>query len=573
MKNAIVIIIGLLFLFQGCTQKFVAHKIEGENENQTSQLDYEYTLTEATKSALLGDLNQSILLYRKCIALDSTKVVPYYQIANILYKSNQIKDALTYAEKGFHFDQSNRWLNSLLVDLYQVDKKPDKALDVVAVLVDQYPDNPEFLFKKASLLNETGKYKQAIDILNRIESNLGISEQISLAKHNIYSTNNQNLKAENELLRLIEFAPDESRYYAILAEFYSNINENAKATAIYNDLLTNPGEDVFVTLSAAEHYRSNKEYEKAIELYKNAVFNNNLEEGEKVRTIITMITDADFFQRTYLETGQIINALIDESPANIRLLTLRADYYIRIRDFNSAKNDLIQVVNKNQNNYVIWEQLLFILNSLGDYESLKTYSDKALSNFPEQPAFFMFNGLANMQAGDNITAEKKFTQGLKYVGDEKDLRIQFLSMLGDVQRSLGNDKKSDGYFEQVLDLDPNNIIVLNNYSYYLSLREENLNRAESMSRKTLDIDPGNPTYLDTYAWILFKMGKIDQAHKYIVDAIKAGGGSNPEILEHYGDILVELKNLPEAVRIYKQALEYGGDNQILTQKINNLVND
>ena len=113
-------------------------------------------------------------------------------------------------------------------------------------------------------------------------------------------------------------------------------------------------------------------------------------------------------------------------------------------------------------------------------------------------------------------------------------------------------------------------MILNNYGYYLSLREVELEKAEKMSRITIIAEPDNPTYLDTYAWILYKSGKKELALEYIEKAIQSGGNEDPDILEHCGDILFALDRKEEALVYWKKALEVGSESEELAGKIENL---
>jgi Tfp pilus assembly protein PilF len=70
-----------------------------------------------------------------------------------------------------------------------------------------------------------------------------------------------------------------------------------------------------------------------------------------------------------------------------------------------------------------------------------------------------------------------------------------------------------------LKYNPDNIPVLNNYAYYLSLEQTDLDKAEEMSYRTIKAEPNNATYLDTYAWILFQLGQYNDALFYIRQAI------------------------------------------------------
>ena len=179
----------------------------------------------------------------------------------------------------------------------------------------------------------------------------------------------------------------------------------------------------------------------------------------------------------------------------------------------------------------------------------------------------MFKGLAEMSLNRNEDAIQSFNTGLRKSGENRELKIQFFTFLGDAYRNLGNNEKSDEAFEKVLRMDPTNMIVLNNYSYYLSIRKERLEKAEEYSRLTIEREPDNPTYLDTYAWILYNKGDYEKALKFIKRAYENGGSKNPEILEHYGDILLALGKVEDALLYWKAASILDADNQTLINKI------
>jgi len=119
-----------------------------------------------------------------------------------------------------------------------------------------------------------------------------------------------------------------------------------------------------------------------------------------------------------------------------------------------------------------------------------------------------------------------------------------------------------------LKLDPDNAYVLNNYSYYLSVRKLNLERAKEMSAYSNKLDPDNSSFLDTYAWILFQLGDFPGAKEWQEKAMKANGDKSGNILEHYGDILYELGKKDDAVDYWKKAKELGTDSGTIDRKIN-----
>ena len=116
-------------------------------------------------------------------------------------------------------------------------------------------------------------------------------------------------------------------------------------------------------------------------------------------------------------------------------------------------------------------------------------------------------------------------------------------------------------------MEPDNASVLNNYAYYLSERNEQLEKAERMSKRSNELSPGQMSYQDTYAWVLFRLGRYADARTWVEKAIVAGA-SDGVSLEHYGDILFELGDRDAAMKNWRMAKEAGGASQLIDRKIN-----
>ncbi|WP_185153393.1 tetratricopeptide repeat protein, partial [Fulvivirga lutimaris] len=198
--------------------------------------------------------------------------------------------------------------------------------------------------------------------------------------------------------------------------------------------------------------------------------------------------------------------------------------------------------------------------------SVIDFSNIALELFPNQAILYYFNGAANLQENNYEEASFALEQGKKLASANLNLIGAFNSMLGDAYNGQELYEKSDEAFEAALDFDPNNYGILNNYSYYLALRKENLDKAERMSKKVVDNNPDDVTFLDTYAWVLFSKEKYKEAKKVMEKAISIG---NVEAVhyEHYGDILFKLGNVDEAVKQWQVAKGMDPNSELIDKKI------
>ena len=119
-----------------------------------------------------------------------------------------------------------------------------------------------------------------------------------------------------------------------------------------------------------------------------------------------------------------------------------------------------------------------------------------------------------------------------------------------------------------LKINPGHVYVLNNYAYYLCLDGKNLKKAFEMSRRTIEAEPDNPTYLDTYGWILFLMGRADEAKPHFKHAMLYGGKESVVILDHYAEVLFALGEYERAMVYWNQALrKNNGEVPDLEEKI------
>jgi tetratricopeptide (TPR) repeat protein len=217
--------------------------------------------------------------------------------------------------------------------------------------------------------------------------------------------------------------------------------------------------------------------------------------------------------------------------------------------------------------YEVWQQTFFIRNDLKQFEALIKVTEQTIELFPNKPLPYLFNGIAKSQLKQYKAAAEAYLTGLEMVVKNDLLKSQFYSSLGDVYHNLKEYAKSDSAYDAALNLDANNSYVLNNYSYYLSLRKEQLDKAKEMSARSLELEPNSNSFLDTYGWILYQLGEYADAKKYIEKAIENGGQDNAVIIEHYGDVLYKLGDTEGALQQWIKALSLGSESEFIKKKI------
>lgn len=175
---------------------------------------------------------------------------------------------------------------------------------------------------------------------------------------------------------------------------------------------------------------------------------------------------------------------------------------------------------------------------------------------PRDARAYALSGNMFLQCRLPDSAISAFKQAIRWNTGDQLRKEQSYTLLAQAYSEAGKQALSDSCYDFVLQMNPKNSLALNNYSYQLAEQGKNLNRALQMSEQALRIQPRENTYQDTYAWILFKMGKYEEAKIWMEKALAHPGASDhPLYLQHYGHILYQLGDTASAKKYWKLARE------------------
>ena len=108
-------------------------------------------------------------------------------------------------------------------------------------------------------------------------------------------------------------------------------------------------------------------------------------------------------------------------------------------------------------------------------------------------------------------------------------------------------------FRAVLARDPLHAPSLNYLGYMLAERGDRLDEAIQLISRALQADPHNGSYLDSLGWAWFKKGDAAKA----TDTLQQAAGQLPRnsvVQDHYGDVLLALKDRNGAAAAWERAL-------------------
>lgn len=119
--------------------------------------------------------------------------------------------------------------------------------------------------------------------------------------------------------------------------------------------------------------------------------------------------------------------------------------------------------------------------------------------------------------------------------------------------------------KHILRLKPNNARALNALGYTLADRTTRYQEAYEYISRAYQQRPSDFAILDSMGWVLYRMGKTEEALKFLQRAFSQF--PDGEIGAHLGEVLWETGNRLEAHKVWDRALKHDPDNKVLQQTI------
>lgn len=536
--------------------------------DEKTRLEFDYSFAEGVKYKITNDLQTALGWFDNCLKVFPESAPAKFEIANILFLKEDYNGALQLIREAIAGDPDNVWYKVLMAGILQKKGMIEEACSVYAEIITKEPEKEEYYLLEAGLYVSVEKWEKAIEVYNRYEKKFGITEAVSIEKIKLYSKMDNLKLASNELSALIKKYPERNEYLGLLAELYFNHNQDKKGLQILNKILGDDPQNGYVNLFLADYYGEKNKQELADKHVKIAFLNDELDNTFKIQYMLKLALDPDTTKNTDVQLQSYMNLLMQKYSDDLSVRALHSDFLKKDDKLQEARGELEYIVSKDPNNYLIWEELLLLCNQMVDTACMYDKSLEAIKYFPEQPLPYALAGISQILKKNYADAIGYFEKGVTLSGDKPVLKAQFYSYLGDCYYNLDSIDLAFQMFDNVLDINPNDVLVLNNYSYYLSLKNRRLDDAERMASKAVSLESDNGTYLDTYAWVLYMRKDYSQAKYYIKRAIEKTEKPSGVLYEHYGDILFMSGEKEEALKMWKKALEIGDDySSVLKQKI------
>lgn len=529
---------------------------------------------DAVCRQIAGDSTASALLER-CHEMRPDAAEVYYSLAHSYLKQGNDSLARVNMRRAAELQPDNDNYLENVAETYIDQREYDRAIEAYEQLYAHHRDRSDVLELLVRLYNAKKDYPKMLSTIDRMEQADGPSEEISLMRMGIYEQQGDKKNAYRILHALTNDHPNEPSYKVMLGNWLMQHDRKNEAYNWFKSALEDDKQNEFALNSLYDYYRSTGDDTKARQLRDNILFSPQTD----IKTKLSMLQQA--IRENEQEQGgdsTAVLALFDKimlaTPRNAELSNLKA-MYMRVKkmpqdSINAAYAHTLSFEPDN-----LSARLTLAQNKWEEkkWDEVVDLCDKGIQYTPEELTYYYFMALAYIQQDKDQKAYETCKRGLNEIDlskadePERNMASDMYGIIGDMSYTNQNYDEAFSAYEKAITINPDNIQVLNNYAYYLSQQNTQLDHAAEMSLRTLKEEPTNATYLDTYAWILFLQKRYDEAKAYVDLTLQNSKNPDKVLLEHAGDIYLMAGDKEKAVSYWQQAIEAGGNKASLERKI------
>lgn len=536
-----------------------------------AQTRLDYFMAEAAKSRMQGQWSKAMELYSHCLQIDSCSAEALYQLGRISFYLRQDSAGLEYLHKAVDLDPDNTYYIEPLAAILLRQGCEDDALPLLEHISKLQSNRSDVLSHLASIYSKTGRLEDAISTLDRLEMLEGKMSQLSNEKFSLYMEMGDSVKAFAELQSLCDEYPADLSYKIDMAYCYQQLGDYEKALQMYDEVRAIDPANVPLQMAMLDYYLS-QGMDSLYDVTRDSIL--YAPETETAKRVVLIQQMVQRMSPDSADTEQIIKRferVLQLDSTNVELLTM----YAAFLDYRQKPQEMIQSVMSRvllvePDNEMATQWLLQYYASRKDYFSLEEICRRGVNYHPKDLVYPYFLGMIMLERNNNAEALEVLDRGIRLRSEDTRLALvsDAFTVKGDVFYKMGKHADAFLQYDSALVYNKDNVLCLNNYAYYLSLRNENLDKAEEMSYRTIKAEPDNRTYLDTYAWILFMQAKYEQAQEYMDKVVPRDSSeqflmtdlyTSTAILEHAGDIAWMNGDAERATYLWQLAVRRGDD--------------
>ncbi len=520
-----------------------------------------YNLLAAEFAGNAGDVQASVNFYQKAAQQTSDKRI-VARAAYVALYGKDYKETLRAINRWDKLAPGSEDVERMYAITYLKLHQPEKAIPYIQKMlsVAGMKEKEKVLALKALLAKEASS-GDALIVLQKLNQT-GAKSDYMLVLQARYEAQSKHYDKALSLLDQV-YQHDKSMIDVLIIKariFAAQGKNNAAVLQIEQVLNKRPNNDI-LRLQYAQMLVELRKLKLAKAQYE--ILNKHLPDNSEIILSLALINiDSGKLD----EAAKELNNLIDMGKR-----TTVAHYYLgRIaQNKGNEKRAMSYYMRVKEGNYAFDSQLRIatLLSTLGKPdEGLKKLEAMASvqTSWPLRVRIYLTEGEILRSQKRYAEAVKMYTRALQKKHDDSSL----LYARGLMAERIGRLDMTESDLRKVISQEPNNANALNALGYTLADRTRRYKEALKYIQRASSLLPDDPAILDSLGWVNFRLGRMEEAEKWLSRAFKKL--ADPEIAAHYGEVLWVRNKKQQAVKIWEKGKKANASNPVLLETMKRL---
>lgn len=505
------------------------------------------SLFSAGISAQINDgIDAAMPFYEKSFALDPHNIVLAIRLAEVARSKNDIAKSIAILETASQAEPASADIALWLGLAYRATDQPQKAIGIL---------RPAF---KADPLNQA-----LLQVLLEV-----------------YLQQNALADATATLDQAWRQSSDDPAYWTRLGDIYSaalrqkpplaKFVDSARPQQCYEKAARLGPRDPVLLAKLGDGYADAGKFDLAIEVYTKVL--ELAPDTPKLREKLASL-HAQAGRRE--KAAEILEDIIRREPGRYEMYNTLAELYEELKQDEKALSLYQQslVINENQLAPALLAAL--VQARLNRFDDALGSLAVAKKKFPTDYRIPYFYAKVYTQHKDYGKALAAFADAETLAGespDEVKLDSTFYFQYGAAAERAGDLDKAERLFKKCIELDPEKDVALNYLGYMWADKGIRLDEAHDLIQKALALDPENGAYLDSLGWVLYRLGRYEEAVAQLRRAAELIT-DDAVVFDHYAEALLKLGHRADAITQLRRAVQMDPDNKELVEKLKKLLDE
>ena len=503
--------------------------------------------------------------FKACLTKQPKDAAVHYALFQIYLKQERYQEAAYHTEQAAALDPSNLHYKRELAFMYQQLGKSQEAASVFEALLKADPKNIDYYSGALKSYDDLKKPSKSYVLIEKMEQQLGENPNTVLEKFRLL----QQMGKTKDGVALLEAArvrfPTEPSILANLVDHYFRTQNYTAGFGLLKDLVAaDPENGVALLMYGEMLYRSGKVDEGKKYLHA-GILAQGPSLDQKMNILIMLVNEK---QQAAIDPQlePLVQYMSDTYPNEAKAHSIAGDYYYVAGQTKKAIDCYRQTLRCDPNLYPVWNQVLILEFEQERWTDLEQDASTCAELFPSYPIPFFFKGYALSRKGAYGAALENFSLAKGVLVNDNALLAEIFMQEGSAYLGLNKQDQAFAAFKEALTISSNDLELsyLHNLLKYKIELVKTTERLQELAAK----DPSNPNITFEYAFAQFQAGAYQKALAEMRKISNASLAQTAAYQELLGDIYFHLTQVQDANDSWQKALLYGEGSAVLADKIN-----